>query len=169
MKLVRATVLCALALLGCLPMARQTPPPKAGPSLGQRLIQERKRLEQARAMAEPERTSLLKDVLGTSYGLILEAKHERDPLLIKKAWWVSRYAFVELYREDLSLEHRRAVLSGQILLGMSEDSVLAVMGLPEHENVTTTRLGQRKQWVYRAQRKYVYFDGGQLIAVQERQ
>lgn len=165
----RAAVLCALALFGCLPVARRTPPPKAGPSLGQRLKQERERLEQAKVMTEPVRTATLKGVFGASYGLLLEAKRDRDPLLIKKAWYIGRHVFVELYGADLSPEHRRAVLSGQILLGMSEDSVMAVMGLPEHENVTTTRRGQRKQWVYRAQKKYVYFDGGQLTAVQERQ
>lgn len=53
-----------------------------------------------------------------------------------------------------------------VTIGMTQQQVLASnWGTPQRINTTTTKRGEREQWVY-GSRSYLYFENGVLTAIQ---
>ena len=66
----------------------------------------------------------------------------------------------------LSQDAYDAALRGEVAVGMNQCMVLEVWGHPEDINRTTTAFGTTAQWVY-GLRRYVYFDGDIVTAIQD--
>jgi hypothetical protein len=55
----------------------------------------------------------------------------------------------------------------RLRIGMSDADVVRAVCIPDHINSTVTLSGKREQWVY-ANGGYLYFEDGQLVAIQSR-
>jgi hypothetical protein len=89
---------------------------------------------------------------------------ESDPEEKKRQESVRRVAIIKAKKWPPAVE--RAVLAGEIRLGMTKEQVTFSQGEPKWVNRTITRNGTREQWVYRGD-KHLYFDNGILTAWQD--
>jgi outer membrane protein assembly factor BamE (lipoprotein component of BamABCDE complex) len=83
----------------------------------------------------------------------------------------SRQKYVASHAE-MSREIQNAILAGEICMGMTEDQVVAAMGMPNHVNRSTYEFGTRVQFAYDAigsnfnfnKYSYVYFENGKVTS-----
>jgi len=78
-------------------------------------------------------------------------------------------------RRDIAAMKRKeivenAILSGSIVIGMTQDEVVQSWGLPSKVNKTVTGSGTSEQWIYRRAKigydQYVYLDNGIVRSIQ---
>ncbi|MBI4423548.1 MAG: hypothetical protein HY554_07470 [Elusimicrobia bacterium] len=62
-------------------------------------------------------------------------------------------------------EQRKAILDGNLYIGMDSRAARLVWGHPYSINRTVTASGEYEQWIYH--RTYLYFENGKLTAFQE--
>ncbi|VAW87486.1 hypothetical protein MNBD_GAMMA16-2180 [hydrothermal vent metagenome] len=74
-----------------------------------------------------------------------------------------RHAYV-LAHPKLLAKHKKAILNGQVKLGMSREEVIASLGPPTVAVDTNAFWAEREQWVYESHDKaeFYYFKFGQL-------
>jgi hypothetical protein len=78
-----------------------------------------------------------------------------------------------LENPGVSVEHREAILNGQIFIGMTADEVRAAWAIDgiwrgAQVNTTITASGRKEQWVLGgvSSAKYLYFTNGVLTCIQ---
>ena len=66
-------------------------------------------------------------------------------------------------------KYKNAILKGQIMLGMTEDMVIASWGYPDDKNRSVYTFGVHEQWIYGSylNRTYLYFEDGILKSWQD--
>lgn len=63
----------------------------------------------------------------------------------------------------------RAILNGDVIIGMTMDEVVGSRGRPQQVNRTVTAYGTSTQWVMRGfNYRYIYFENGKVTAWQNR-
>jgi len=79
-----------------------------------------------------------------------------------------------LENPGVSVEHREAILNGQIFIGMTADEVRAAWAIDgiwrgAQVNTTITASGRKEQWVLGgvSSAKYLYFTNGILVRIQQ--
>jgi len=90
---------------------------------------------------------------------------------LSKAKQPDPHGYVKIHPQ-LSEKFKQAILNRQLIIGMSKDDVIAVMGEPFEfdKHITTTRWNRSEQWVYNnggTPTYYIYFDNDKLSAVQK--
>lgn len=73
-----------------------------------------------------------------------------------------RKSIINRYGEQVG----NAILSGNVLIGMTSTQCREAWGSPKTINRTTSRYGVREQWVYAGSR-YLYFENGILTTIQD--
>jgi len=75
---------------------------------------------------------------------------------------------------QLSNKFKQAILSNKLIIGMSKDDVIAVMGEPYDwdKHITITQWGRSEQWAYYGYsgtipKYFIYFDNDKLSSIQK--
>jgi len=89
-----------------------------------------------------------------------EAYQQIDSYAMRREWYCRTHT-------DLSPQTAKAIICGELLIGMTPEQVRASWGQPTKVNQTMTSEGLREQWVY-ASTRYAYFREGVLAAWQAR-
>ncbi len=85
-------------------------------------------------------------------------------LLIEMMPSKRRQAYVDAH-PNLSGNMERAILYGDVHIGMTAEQVVASIGRPERVNRTVTAYGSHEQWVYGW--SYIYFRNGVVTSWQD--
>lgn len=92
-------------------------------------------------------------------GLITERLSDCTNVKSRKAW-------LDKYKPSLTDEYRVLISEHKVRIGMTEDHAVLSWGYPESKNNTITKSGRQSQWVYPPTHSFLYFDDGELVAIQ---
>ncbi|MBE3109693.1 MAG: hypothetical protein IMZ46_04120 [Acidobacteria bacterium] len=90
--------------------------------------------------------------------------------------YVSQKSKVKFFRENsgITYEVKQAILANELLIGMTEQEVVAAIGRPDDINRSTYSFGTTAQFCYdsygdfaRAKYSYVYFENGRVTGWQQ--
>jgi len=106
--------------------------------------------------------------------------YEKSSSTIQEDMEKQRKNYVDEWTQMLSQKIKKAILGGDVLIGMNSEQVIASRGLPHEINKTTTKSGIHEQWVMYAfndsglwdlkgkEYGYIYLENGKVTSWQSR-
>jgi len=106
--------------------------------------------------------------------------YEKSSSTIQEDMEKQRKNYVDEWTQILSKKMKKAILDGDVLIGMNSEQVIASRGRPHEINKTTTKFGINEQWVMYAfhdsglwdlkgkEYGYIYLENGRVTSWQSR-
>ena len=106
--------------------------------------------------------------------------YEKSSSTIQEDMEKQRKNYVDEWTQMLSQKIKKAILDGDVLIGMNSEQVIASRGRPHEINKTTTKFGINEQWVMYSfsdsglwdlkgkEYGYIYFENGKVTSWQSR-